>query len=154
MQNLIDRLQSLDSASSWGYFCVVIVKITVTENLKKTKEMKTKINNSIYAIEVYKHGLMWVFDDANVGLVKEPFVAGADTLIDILAGENEKITLIFSTIQFPDHKIVIERKETNPPAGTDYYCEAMKHELWLCPALNLYYLESPAKLYVNYRLNN
>ena len=26
---------------------------------------------------------MWVFDDERVGLDKEPFVAGADTLIDI-----------------------------------------------------------------------
>ena len=115
---------------------------------------KTKMNNSIFAIDVYKHGPMWVFDDASVGLVKEPFVAGADTLIDKLAVGRDKITLIFSTIPFPDHKVVIERKATNPPAGTDYYCEAMQHELWLCPALNLYYPLSPEKLYVNYRLNN
>ena len=116
--------------------------------------MKTKNNNSIYAIEVYKHKTMWVFDDERVGLAKEPFVAGADTLIDKLAGEKEKITLIFSTIPFPDHQIVIERKNTNPPAGTDYFCEALHHKLWLCPALNLYYPVSPEKLYVNYKLND
>lgn len=115
--------------------------------------MKTKINNSIYAIDVYKNGPMWVFDDASVGLVKEPFVAGADTLIDKLAGEKDKITLIFSTIPFPGHKVVIERKNTNPPAGTDYFCEAMDHDLWLCPALNLYYPDSPNKLFVNYKFN-
>ena len=30
---------------------------------------------------VLAHG-MWVFDDARVGLVQEPFVAGADTWLD------------------------------------------------------------------------
>jgi len=37
--------------------------------------------NSIFVIKPYKWESMWVFDDANVGLVKEPFVGGADTMI-------------------------------------------------------------------------
>jgi hypothetical protein len=38
--------------------------------------------NAINVISPYKHIGMWVFDDARVGLMQEPFVAGADTLID------------------------------------------------------------------------
>ena len=38
--------------------------------------------NAINAIWPYKHHGMWVFDDARVGLVQEPFVSGADTWID------------------------------------------------------------------------
>ena len=38
--------------------------------------------NSILVIHPYKSEGMWVFDDARVGLVREPFVAGADTIID------------------------------------------------------------------------
>ena len=38
--------------------------------------------NEIYVISPYKHHGMWVFDDARVGLLQEPFVAGADTWID------------------------------------------------------------------------
>jgi hypothetical protein len=38
--------------------------------------------NSINIVAPYKHLGMWVFDDARVGLVQEPFIAGADTMLD------------------------------------------------------------------------
>jgi hypothetical protein len=38
--------------------------------------------NAINAIAPYKHLGMWVFDDPRVGLNQEPFVAGADAMID------------------------------------------------------------------------
>jgi hypothetical protein len=37
--------------------------------------------NAINVISPYKHLGMWDFDDERVGLVKEPFVAGADTMM-------------------------------------------------------------------------
>ena len=33
-------------------------------------------------IHPYKHEGLWVFDDAEVGLIKEPFVSGADDIIE------------------------------------------------------------------------
>jgi hypothetical protein len=38
--------------------------------------------NAINVIAPYKHLGMWVFDDPRVGLSKEPFVSGADAMID------------------------------------------------------------------------
>ena len=38
--------------------------------------------NAINVIAPYKHHGMWVFDDPRVGFVQEPFVAGADAMID------------------------------------------------------------------------
>jgi hypothetical protein len=38
--------------------------------------------NEIHVISPYKYHGTWVFDDARVGLLQEPFVAGADTWID------------------------------------------------------------------------
>jgi hypothetical protein len=38
--------------------------------------------NAINVISPYKYLGMWVFDDAKVGLVQEPFVGGADVIID------------------------------------------------------------------------
>jgi hypothetical protein len=38
--------------------------------------------NSLMVIVPYKYEGMWVFDDPQVGLQKEPFIAGIDTLID------------------------------------------------------------------------
>jgi hypothetical protein len=40
--------------------------------------------NSIFLIVPYRHAGAWVFDDAPRGLQKEPFVSGADTMIDRL----------------------------------------------------------------------
>src|SRR4249919_3679921 len=38
--------------------------------------------NAINVIAPYKSLGMWVFDDPRVGLVQEPFVSGADSMID------------------------------------------------------------------------
>jgi hypothetical protein len=43
--------------------------------------------NAINVIAPYKDHGMWVFDDPRVGLVQEPFVAGADTMIDRIVAD-------------------------------------------------------------------
>ncbi len=40
------------------------------------------MNNANFVIKPFKWQGMWVFDDERVGLDKELFVAGADTMID------------------------------------------------------------------------
>jgi hypothetical protein len=40
--------------------------------------------NTIGIIVPYKYEGMWVFDDPAIGLHREPFVAGIDTMIDQL----------------------------------------------------------------------
>ena len=40
--------------------------------------------NTLNFINPYRYEGMWVFDDPRVGLDKEPFVSGADTMIDVL----------------------------------------------------------------------
>lgn len=40
------------------------------------------MKNSIFVIKPYKWEGLWVFDDPTVGLVREPFVVGADRMID------------------------------------------------------------------------
>jgi hypothetical protein len=41
--------------------------------------------NAINVSGPYKHLGMWVFDDPRAGLVQEPFVAGADTMLIALS---------------------------------------------------------------------
>ena len=106
------------------------------------------MNNSIFVLEVYKDRGAWVFDDDTVNLIKEPFVAGADTFIDQFADNKKKVSVTFSTIGFPGHTAVINRTGYEPRGGTYYECEDPAHKMWLCPALNLYYPESPEKIYV------
>lgn len=38
--------------------------------------------NALVAIYPYKYEGLWVFDDQKVGLVQEPFVSGADEIIE------------------------------------------------------------------------
>jgi hypothetical protein len=110
------------------------------------------MKNSIFAIETYRHGAAWVFDDPSVGLVKEPFVAGADTLIDRICGGKDRVTLVFSELRFPSAKLTLTKVGGGPSTGTDYVCEEMgRAELWLCPALNLYFPESPVTIYVDFK---
>lgn len=102
--------------------------------------------NAINVIAPYKHHGMWVFDDPRVGLVQEPFVAGADTMIDRVVADipdaERGFTMIFSTTPFPGQ---YRREESG---GNVYYAEKLKLEGWLCPALLRYFPEAPEQLYV------
>ena len=55
---------------------------------------------------------MWAFDDPNVGLVKEPFVGGADIMIDrataAIPNADRGFLAVFSADYFPDAQIVLE----------------------------------------------
>lgn len=113
-------------------------------------------DNSIAVIKPYRWEGMWVFDDDRVGLVKEPFVGGADTLID-LAVEQQGIEnaadgflLLFSTGPFPGGDIRLDwvREEAG---GNIYIWKEMNKDGWLCPALLKYFREPPPALYVQLR---
>lgn len=62
--------------------------------------------NAINVIVPYRHLGMWVFDDDRVGLVREPFICGADTIIDLMAADipdaEGGFRLMFSQTPFPN----------------------------------------------------
>lgn len=93
---------------------------------------------------------MWVFDDERVGLVQEPFVAGADTIIDAwtkdIPNAGKGFRLIFSPVPFPGYQIKLDWRRQEM-SGNTYYCERFDMEGWLCPALFKYFAEAPKELY-------
>jgi len=107
--------------------------------------------NSLFAIAPYKFQDMWVFDDPKFGLCQEPFVSGADTILDILTEDipnaTEGFKLIFSPEPFPAYSahFVWSRPEHN---GNWYSWPARETEGWLCPALFKYFENAPKELYV------
>ena len=109
------------------------------------------MKNSIFAIKPYKWEGLWVFDDPKVGLEREPFVDGADTIIDVatrhIPNAEQGFLAIFSAGPFPDAQIVLEwqREEGD---GNVYLWPEKEMEGWLCPALLRYFPEAPEKLYV------
>ena len=110
--------------------------------------------NALRVIHPYRYEGMWVFDDAKVGLVQEPFVSGADTVIDRMVeavpGAAGGFTLIFSDKPFPGHQIVLEwRREEHE--GNWYYAADIDMEGWLCPALFKYFDTAPASIYAQFK---
>jgi hypothetical protein len=107
--------------------------------------------NEINVIRPYKHYDMWVFDDPRVGLVQEPFVAGADTMIDRAVADipdaAQGFTLIFSAGPFPGHQYRLDRSRSDG-GGTWYRSAEFTLEGWLCPALLRYFSQPPDQLYV------
>jgi hypothetical protein len=108
-------------------------------------------SNSIMVIAPYRYAGAWVFDDAAVGLRKEPFVAGIPEMIDAMVKDipdaQKGFRLLFSTQPFPGHthKLIWRRKDNS---GNWYYCEQYDKEGWLCPALFKYYREAPREIYI------
>lgn len=110
--------------------------------------------NQIMVIRPYRWNGQWVFDDERVGLDKEPFVAGADTMIDAatqrkgIANPDEGFLLLFSGQPFPgaEMELIWLREEYG---GNVYGWEG--REGWLCPALLRYFEQPPKKIYVQMR---
>lgn len=106
--------------------------------------------NSLRVILPYRYEGMWVFDDPAVGLVREPFVAGADLVLDRLSAGIPNAAggfrLLFSASPFPGHMIRLERRREEY-GGNWYFCPEFGIEGWLCPALFKYFDEPPGQLF-------
>ena len=107
--------------------------------------------NQIMVIKPYKWAGMWVFDDEAVGLQREAFVGGADTLIDLgierwqIPGASNGFILIFSKDPFPGANMQLEW--VRPDGGGNIY-QWEGQEGWLCPALFKYFEKAPPRIYV------
>ena len=107
--------------------------------------------NALLVIAPYKYQGTWVFDDPAVGLSREPFIAGIDTMIDKavvdIPNAEKGFRAIFSASPFPgaNWKLDWRREESG---GNWYYSDQFKMEGWLCPALLKYFLSAPPDIYV------
>jgi hypothetical protein len=110
--------------------------------------------NALQVIHPYKSEGMWVFDDARAGLIQEPFVSGADTIIDRMVATipdaDKGFSLIFSAEPFPGYQARLEwRREEH--RGNWYFSPDLKMEGWLCPALFKYFDEAPREIYAQFK---
>jgi hypothetical protein len=106
--------------------------------------------NSLLVIHPYKENGVWMFDDPGAGLVREPFVSGADDIIDRMVegipNAESGVTIFFSGTPFPgsQHEFQWRREEAG---GNWYYSPEYDMEGWLCPALFKYFEAAPKRLY-------
>lgn len=107
--------------------------------------------NALFVIVPYRYEGMWVFDDPRVGLSREPFIAGIDTMIDKIVARipdaDHGFRAIFSAAPFPGYteKLKWRREESG---GNWYYNDYFKMEGWLCPALFKYFPAAPKSIFV------
>src|ERR1700674_4078119 len=68
--------------------------------------------NALFVIAPYKYEGLWVFDDPAVGLSKESFIAGIDTMIDRMVADipnaERGFRAIFSATRFPGWQSKLE----------------------------------------------
>lgn len=107
--------------------------------------------NQLFVIKPYRWNGMWVFDDPDVGLVREPFVSGIPEMIDQavahLPNPQAGFLAVFSANPFPGADVVLERTRADL-GGTWYRWTQTSREGWLCPALFRYFEQAPERLYV------
>lgn len=131
---------------------LVVIGLAVVFNLlRKQNRNENNAMNALMVIAPYKYEGLWVFDDPAVGLHKEPFIAGIDTLIDKatanIADPQHGFRAIFSATQFPGANFKLEWRRADS-GGNWYYSPEFQQEGWLCPALFKYFKNPPREIYV------
>lgn len=151
----------MEKMSIWvslGIAIVLVVAVVAFANLRPSKQTRTVRDvNALLVIFPYKYQGTWVFDDDRVGLFREPFIAGIDTMIDKatanIPNAEQGFRAIFSAAAFPgaDLKLEWRREESG---GNWYYSDQFKMEGWLCPALFKYFPKAPTEIYVKVEPKN
>ena len=125
--------------------------------LLQAQNLSVAAMNALLVIVPYKYQGTWVFDDPAVGLSREPFIAGIDTMIDKAVADipnaEKGFRAIFSAAPFPgaNWKLDWRRAESG---GNWYYSDQFKMEGWLCPALLKYFPTAPPEIYVKIEPKN
>src|SRR5437016_10257823 len=119
--------------------------------LSLARNSSVSVMNALLVIAPYKYQGTWVFDDPAVGLSREPFIAGIDTMIDKVVANipnaERGFRAVFSATPFPGANFELEwRREES--GGNWYYSDQFKIEGWLCPALLKYFPAAPREIYV------
>ena len=122
--------------------------------------VKDKVDaNAIHVIHPYKEAGMWIFDDRDKDIRKEPFVSGADEILDFISGYQQKCTVLFSNNCFPGNKYRLN-KTYDEGQGAWYVLNELaknddckditniKHG-WLCAVVKYYFQGNiPEEIYV------
>lgn len=121
--------------------------------------------NSLFTINAYRKHHMWMFDDESRDIKEEPFVFGADLMLDYASGSvkpdgsldesKDECTIVFSATPMPKNDIHIRLYEPDGMDGHfyevvkfDQWQEGEGFQFWLCPALLAFFDKAPENIYV------
>src|SRR5438552_10407045 len=121
----------------WGLLSFVVVfvivgAVVILAGLHSSSQPRTvHAINSLFVIVPYKYDGTWVFDDPAVGLKREPFIAGIDSMIDKVVADvpnaERGFRAIFSASPFPGYTLKLEWRRSES-GGNWYYCEGFAME--------------------------
>jgi hypothetical protein len=135
----------------WSLFFLAAAFLSGSQASELPEAKQTNPMNSIMVIFPYKYQGTWVFDDEAAGLVREPFVAGIDTMIDRMVADipdaARGFKALFSASPFPGYTLKLTWLRADS-GGNWYYADAFQMEGWLCPALLKYFSAAPREIYV------
>ncbi len=105
-------------------------------------------------LDAYKNGEVWLFDDEEKHIEREPFVEGSSCLISEiqrrngLSGDTLSITFSDEPLDHDMHEL-IWKDSRDDDSWNQYYSPILDMYGWLCPVLLVYFDEAPRKLYVS-----
>ena len=109
--------------------------------------------NAIQAIMPYRKYGTWIFDDPDVGLVREPFVLGIPEMIDVMVknipNADKGFRMCFSAIRPAKIEGVHHVKLMALEEGGGWYRDVeTRMGGWLCPATINYFPFFPKNLFI------
>ena len=117
--------------------------------------------NAIHTIFPYKLGGQWMFDDEKLDIHREPFVGGADDLIETvtdlqaLRSPENGFRMVFSAQKFKGFELELNKQvDEDGLMGNTYTITLeiddvpVEMDGWLCPVLEMYIDPAPAQLFV------
>src|SRR5437588_11695403 len=112
-------METMSILVSLALAIVIVVLVIVFAGLRTPKQARTvREVNALMVIAPYKYQGTWVFDDPAVGLFREPFIAGIDTMIDQAVSKipnaEKGFRAVFSAQEFPasDFRLEWRRPES------------------------------------------
>ena len=117
--------------------------------------------NALFSLSAYVKNDMWMFDDESRDIKEEPFVAGADTMFDLMSGRSadlsiDRCNIVFGSTPIPDYDVHVKLKGDDGHDGHYYvvnkfikYPAVETFKFWLCPALLAFFDEAPQDIYVS-----
>jgi hypothetical protein len=113
------------------------------------------MSNEIYIIKPYKDGNVWMFDDEDRNIKREPFVSGADDIIEMLTetlqikNRYDGFNLFFSHSQFPGYHIKLDWVSCEF-GGNWYISNDINIKGWLCPVMYQYFSVAPKHIFAKF----
>lgn len=124
----------------------------MSEQLFPINRQDLLLPKGIIQIRPYLYEGVWVFDDAQAGLLRGPFVGGINLMIDRLVADmtdpSKGFRLFFSSEPFERYQVSLTWIRVDAIEGNWYRADDAGDEGWLCPALFCYSPKAPTKIFV------